>query len=608
MCGIVGFIGERKAAPILFEGLERLEYRGYDSAGIAVLNQDKITTKKTIKRIKMLREITDNGETTPGSLGIGHTRWATHGAPSERNAHPHVSNDKNFAIVHNGIIENYITLKEELIEKGFVFESETDTEVVVHLLADYYNGNLLDAVVKTAKRLEGSYALGIICADKPDVLFAVRHSSPLLLGVGNGENFIASDVTALISHTKTVMYLEDGEIAEIRKSGIKIFDKNGFPVEKATTEITWNIDAAEKSGYDHFMMKEIMEQPHAVQATLEPRIKNGKIVLDDISITADYLKTTSKIIITACGSASYAGQVGRYVLEELLRIPVEVDLASELRYRNPIINEHTLLIVISQSGETADTIAALKEAKSRGARVLSIVNVVGSTIAKLSDDCLYTWAGPEIAVATTKGYSTQLAMLYLFGIYAAELIGTRSTQECAEMLAELQNLPEQIEKALILNDNIKTLAQKYHKNQSIFFIGRNIDYAVSMEGSLKLKEISYIHSEAYAAGELKHGTISLIDNDRLVIALACYEKLFDKMMSNIKEVKARGAKVLATAILGNAKILAEADDVIYVPRTNPLFLASVEVIPLQLLAYYVARDNGCDIDKPRNLAKSVTVE
>jgi len=608
MCGIVGFIGKRKAAPILFEGLERLEYRGYDSAGIAVLSQNKITTKKTTQRIKMLREITDDGAATPGSLGIGHTRWATHGAPSERNAHPHISNDKRIAIVHNGIIENYIALKEELIDKGFVFESETDTEVVVHLLSNYYKGNLLDAVVKTAKRLEGSYALGIICVDEPDVLFAVRHSSPLLLGVGNGENFIASDVTALISYTKTVMYLEDGEIAEIRASGIKVFDKDGSSVKKATTEITWNIDAAEKSGYDHFMMKEIMEQPNAVQATLEPRIKNGKIVLDDISITAEDLKNINRIIITACGSASYAGQVGRYVLEELLRIPVEVDLASELRYRNPIINEHTLLIVISQSGETADTIAALKEAKSRGARVLSIVNVVGSTIAKLSDDCLYTWAGPEIAVATTKGYSTQLAMLYLFGVYATELLENRSTEECAEMIAELQNLPEQIERALILNNNIKMLARKYHNNKSLFFIGRNIDYAVSMEGSLKLKEISYIHSESYAAGELKHGTISLIDDGRLVIALACYEKLFDKTMSNIKEVKARGAKVLAAVIEGNTKILAEADDVIYVPRTNPLFLASVEVIPLQLFAYYVARENGCDIDKPRNLAKSVTVE
>ena len=608
MCGIVGFIGDRKAAPILFEGLERLEYRGYDSAGIAALDQGAITTSKTTGRIKMLREKTENGAAIPGTLGIGHTRWATHGAPSERNAHPHVSNDKKFAVVHNGIIENYISLKEELIKNGYVFESETDTEVVVHLLSYYYKGDLLDAIVKATKRLEGSYALGIICSNEPDVMFAVKRSSPLILGVGNGENFIASDVTALISHTKTVMYLEDGEIAEIKKSGIKVFDKSGSPVQKSTTQITWNIDAAEKSGYDHFMMKEIMEQPRAVRATLEPRIKNGKIKLDDISITADDIRSINRIIITACGSASYAGMVGRYVIEELLRIPVEVDLASELRYRNPIINEHTLIIVISQSGETADTIAALKEAKSRGARVLSIVNVVGSTIAKMSDDVLYTWAGPEIAVATTKGYSTQLALLYLFGVYAAELIGNISKEQYTDMIAELQNLPEQIEKALVFNDNIKTLAQRYHKNQSVFFIGRNIDYAVSMEGSLKLKEISYIHSESYPAGELKHGTISLIDNDRLVIALACYERLFDKMMSNIKEVKARGAKVLATAIEGNTTILTEADDVIYIPRTNPLFLASVEVIPLQLFAYYVARDNGCDIDKPRNLAKSVTVE
>ncbi|MEG1886700.1 MAG: glutamine--fructose-6-phosphate transaminase (isomerizing) [Oscillospiraceae bacterium] len=608
MCGIVGFIGDKKASPILLEGLEKLEYRGYDSAGIAVLNMDGIIAEKTTGRIKALEEKTFGGETIRGSVGIGHTRWATHGGPSYVNAHPHLSNDKMFAVVHNGIIENYMSLQEELIAKGCVFESETDTEVVAHLLDYYYKGNLTEAVTKTISRLEGSYALGILCADAPDILCVVKHSSPLIIGIAENEFHIASDVTALVSHTNQVIYLEDGDIALLSRNGYEILNEKVELVERKITMINWNIEAAQKGGYEHFMLKEIMEQPYAVRNALESRIKDDEIILDDFNMTADELKGLRRIIITACGSASYAGQVGKYILEELLRIPVQVDLASELRYCNPVIDNKTLIIVISQSGETADTIAALKEAKSRGARVLSIVNVVGSTIAKLSDNVLYTWAGPEIAVATTKGYSTQLMMLYLFGIYASNKLEIITAEEYKNLLAELENLPNLIEKTLVLNRNIPRLAKEFHAHKSMFFIGRNIDYAVSMEGSLKLKEISYIHSEAYAAGELKHGTISLIDEGCLVVALACYDRLYNKMMSNIKEVKARGAIVLATAIEGTENILSQADEVLYIPRTNPLFLASLEVLPLQLFAYYVAKENKCDIDKPRNLAKSVTVE
>ena len=600
MCGIVGFVGNKKAAPILLDGLEKLEYRGYDSAGIAVIENENIDVFKTTGRIKTLIEMTNGGVDIGGSIGIGHTRWATHGAPSDKNAHPHLSRNKQFAVVHNGIIENYLLLREELENNGFIFRSETDTETVANLIEYYYRGDFLAAVQKTVSRLEGSYSLGIINKEDPDTLIAVKHLSPLIVGVGEGENFVGSDVTALVSHTKNVMYLNDGEIA--------IYDENGKPVEREISEINWNIEAAEKGGYSHFMLKEIMEQPKAVRDTILPRIKDGKVYFEGLNLTDEDIKNVNRIIITACGSASYAGQVAKYVFEEMLRIPVEVDLASELRYRNPVVDEKTLLIVISQSGETADTIAAMKEVKNRGARVVSIVNVVGSTIAKLSDDVLYTWAGPEIAVATTKGYSTQLALLYLFGIYCAGVLGTKSDSEVKELVNDVAKLPDQIEKTLKMNSKIPALAKEFHKCQSLFFIGRNIDYAVSMEGSLKLKEISYIHSEAYAAGELKHGTISLIDEGRLVIALACYEKLFDKLMSNIKEVKSRGAKVLAEAVEGNTAILTEADEALFVPKTNPLFQASIEVIPLQLFAFYVAKENGCDIDKPRNLAKSVTVE
>lgn len=608
MCGIVGYTGNNQAAPILLDGLEKLEYRGYDSVGIAVLNDGEIKILKDVGRIKHLRETSNNASGLTGSLGIGHSRWATHGAPTVQNAHPHYSANGKFAIVHNGIIENYAALKASLISEGVVFRSETDTEVVAQLLQKNYNGDLKDTVKKTASMLEGSYALGIICAEYPNTLYAVRRSSPLIIGVGEGENFIASDVTALISHTRNVVYLEDGEFAELTPDTVKVFSADGKELNKEIHRVDWDIDSAEKGGYEHFMLKEINEQPKALKATVEPRIKGGRIILDDMKMTADDLKNINRIIITACGSASFAGQLGRIVLEKLTRIPVEVDLASEFRYRDPIVDEHTLLIVISQSGETADTIAAMKEAKSRGARILSIVNVVGSTIARLSDDVLFTWAGPEIAVATTKGYTTQAAVLYLFAVYAAHKLGRIDESEYTRLIDEIERLPEYTEKALSLNANIEELANRYHMHRNVFFIGRNVDYGVCMEGSLKLKEISYIHSEAYAAGELKHGTISLIDEGTPVIALCCHEALYDKMLSNVKEVKARGAKVICVCLEGADVTDCEADDIIYVPRTDPLINGSVEVVPLQLFAYYIAKANGCDIDKPKNLAKSVTVE
>lgn len=608
MCGIVGFVGDKKAAPILLGGLERLEYRGYDSAGIAVIKNNKIETIKTVKRISALKEITIDGEGVDGNIGIGHTRWATHGAPSEKNAHPHLGNKGRFAVVHNGIIENYLELKSELEKDGIVFASETDTEVVAHLLEKYYDGDVFKTISKTTSRLEGSFALGILCTEQPETLYAVRNFSPLVIGVGEQSNFIASDVTALVSHTKKVLYVEDKEIAIITKNSVNIFTINGAKVERETSEVTWNIDAAEKGGYNHFMMKEIKEQPDVIAKTFEPRIKDGKVFFEGLKLTDKKLKSINRVVITACGSAYHTGMVAKYMFEELLRIPVEVDLASEFRYRNPIVDENTLVIIISQSGETADTLAALKEAKARGAHILSIVNVVGSSIAKASDDVIYTWAGPEIAVATTKAYSTQLIVLYLFGIYVAERKKSAPLDLLNELLNEIRKLPQKIESIFEKEDAIKALAENHYKMSSAFFIGRNIDYATAMEGSLKLKEISYLNSDAYAAGELKHGTISLIEEGKLVVALSAYKDLQDKMLSNIKEVKARGAFVIATTMEGDIGLQKEADEVIYLPATHPLLLASLEVIPLQIFAYYIALFNGCDIDKPRNLAKSVTVE
>ena len=608
MCGIVGFTGSQNAAPILLDGLKKLEYRGYDSAGIAVLGEKGIHMVKASGMIKNLDAKIKGGAALPGHAGIGHTRWATHGEPTDVNAHPHMSNDNKFAVVHNGIIENYAQLREELKGKGFRFKSETDTEVIVHLMDMYYEGDLKKAVLKTISRLEGAYALGILCSEEGGRIVAARQSAPLIVGVGIGENYFASDVTALVAHTKNVIYMEDGEIADITPENITIYDTTGKVLEKTVTRIAWDIAAAEKGGYEHFMLKEIMEQPHAIKSTIEPRIKDGEIVLDDFSLSDEDLKQINKIMITACGSAFYAGSVGKYVIEELCRIPVEADLASELRYRNPLVDEHTLLVVVSQSGETADTIAAMKECKARGARVLAIVNVVGSTIAKLADDVVYTWAGPEIAVATTKGYTTQVAVMDMLAVYLARRLGRLDDAQNKELVDAILQFPSLIQRSIDLNPNLPALAEKYHSHNDVFFIGRNLDYAASMEGSLKLKEISYLHSEAYAAGELKHGTIALIEKGRPVVALACYETLFDKMMSNIKEVKARGAQVLAVVLEGNRQIFAEADDVIFVPRTKEIFNTLPEIVPLQLFAYYVAKANGCAIDKPKNLAKSVTVE
>ncbi len=608
MCGIVGFTGSTQAAPVLIEGLRRLEYRGYDSAGVAVHDGERIEMVKASGSVAHLAELTENGNALRGVCGIAHTRWATHGAPTDTNAHPHLSEHGLFAVIHNGIIENFAALRSELEEEGYVFASETDTEVVAHLLEKYYDGDLKRTVMRTASRLEGSYVLGVLCAAEPGRLFCVKEAGPLILGLGVGENYFASDVTALVSRTKNVIYMEDGEFAELTPEQITVYDRTGREITKTVSHVVWDIEAAEKGGYEHFMMKEIMEQPRAVKNTVEPRIRGGRIVFEDFALTREELESYNRIVITACGSAYHAGVVGKYVIESLCRVSVECALASELRYSDPIIDSHTLLIVISQSGETADTIAAMRECMARGARSLAIVNVVGSTIARLADSVIYTHAGPEIAVATTKGYTTQLAALYLFAVWAAELLGKIDAERYSQLVESIRSLPRMVQRAIDLNVHVKYLSERWHQLQSLFFIGRNIDYAAAMEGSLKLKEISYIHSEAYAAGELKHGTIALIDEKRLVVALCCQDALFDKMVSNIQEVKARGAKVLGVAPEGNRRIFAEADDVLYSPKCEPLFAALPEIVPLQLFAYHIARENGCDIDKPRNLAKSVTVE
>ena len=608
MCGLVGFTGKQNAAPILLEGLKKLEYRGYDSAGIAVDQNGVISVSKVSGRIANLCEKTEDGKTIPGFSGIGHTRWATHGAPTDVNAHPHMSCDGRFSVVHNGIIENYMALREELTANGYTFSSQTDTEVIVHLIEMYYTGDFKEAVMKATSRLTGSYALGVLCADCPGKIIAVREASPLILGIGVGENFFASDVTALVAYTRNALYLDDGEFAELTSESITVYDCTGAVIRKPVSRITWSIEAAEKGGYEHFMLKEIMEQPRSVKAALAPRVHESHVQLDDFSFTAEELRSIRKIVITACGSAYYAGCAGKYAIEKLCRIPVDVQLASELRYGEPQIDSGTLLMVLSQSGETADTIAAMKECQSLGARTLAIVNVVGSTIAKLADHTLYTWAGPEIAVATTKGYTTQLSVLYLFAVYAAHTMELLPEQEYVRLIGELQSIPKKVQQALDMNPALSQLAKKYNTGHSVFYIGRNTDYAVALEGALKMKEISYIHAEAYAAGELKHGTIALIDEGQSVIAICCNSRIAEKTMSNIVEVKARGAQVLALAVKGNRAILAQADDVIYIPDLDPLFQAVVEIVPLQLLAYYVAKENGCDIDKPKNLAKSVTVE
>lgn len=608
MCGIVGYVGKQQACPILLEGLSKLEYRGYDSAGVAVFSNGEIEVKKTRGRLQALSDMIDGGAAVSGTMGIGHTRWATHGEPSDVNSHPHVSSSGRFAVVHNGIIENYLSLKKHLMEKGFQFVSETDTEVVAHLLEYYYNGDLLETMTKVIHRVEGSYAFGVLCSDFPDKFYAVRKASPMIVGVGRGENFIASDVTAILSHTRNVYYLDDDEIVELSADAVKIYNTYHEEIKKEIFTVNWDVSAAEKGGYEHFMMKEIEEQPKAIRDTISPRIKDGKVVLDDVTLTAEQIKNLRKIYIVACGSAYHVGVVGKYLIEKLCRIPVEVEVASEFRYHDPLVTKDDLVLIISQSGETADTLAALKEAKARGARILSIVNVVGSAIANASDDVIYTWAGPEIAVATTKAYSTQLAVTYLIAIYMAEKLGTVTGERYSELVNELVTLPDKIEKILEKKDDIQFLASKFFSCKSIFFIGRNFDYAVSMEGSLKLKEISYIHSEAYAAGELKHGTISLIEDGTLVVALATNKELFDKTISNVKEVKARGAVVMGLTAHGQVHAADVCDHVIEIPEADEMVFPSLTVVPLQLFSYYVASLKGCDIDKPRNLAKSVTVE
>lgn len=610
MCGIVGYIGKNEAVPFLLQGLEKLEYRGYDSSGIAVYADRKIKLAKKQGRLKVLEDLLASESKISSHLGIGHTRWATHGNPSDINAHPHLSSSGKIALIHNGIIENYMELKEKLISEGFDnFISDTDTEVAVQLLDYFYKGDMFEAVKKLVNTIEGSFSLGIICADYPDTLFAAKKDSPLIIGVGEGENYIASDIPAVLSKTKNICRLKEKQIAVIKADNFELFDFNGNPAEKEITVVNWNVTAAEKNNYEHFMMKEIMEQPEVIKATISPRIKDSGIHLDDVEFSEEYLNNLNKISIVACGSAYHVGCVAKYFIENLLKKPVEVDVASEFRYRSPIVNENTLTIVISQSGETADTLAALREAKSRGSRVLSIVNVVGSSIANESDDVLYTWAGPEIAVATTKAYSTQLSLLYLVALYMAKKSNKISEDLYNEILKDIEKLPSQISSVLELQNKIETIAKKYYNTEKVFFIGRNLDYAVCMEGSLKLKEISYIHSEAYAAGELKHGTISLIDEDTLVIALATQDKLFDKTVSNIREVKSRGAKILSITNESNTEKISQiSDDVICVPNSCEMTAPSLAVVPLQLLSYHVAKLRGCDIDKPRNLAKSVTVE
>ena len=610
MCGIVGYIGREQAAPILLNGLSRLEYRGYDSAGICVAADGVLHVEKCKGRLANLEEKTAHGALLPGTLGIGHTRWATHGEPNDINSHPHLSQNGKIALVHNGIIENYLEIRTFLEEKGVKFVSQTDSEVVAQLL-EYCLGlpetnTVPDAIYMVLHRIEGAYAFGIVCADEPDRLYAARKDAPLLLGFGKGENFLASDVTALVQHTRDVVYMEDGEVAVLSRDGIQVYNAMEQPIEKEHHHIDWEISAAEKGGYEHFMLKEIMEQPEALRRAISPRVHDGRVVFEGLSLDATKIR---KIDMIACGSSLHVCMVAKYNLEKLTRIPVEVCLASEFRYSDPIVEEGTLAIVISQSGETLDTMAAMREIKSLGARVLSVVNVVGSTIAREADDVIYTWAGPEIAVATTKAFSTQMAVMAALAIYMADQRGTITPERYAALVSELERLPEKVARVLEEQSEIQHFASRFFNHSSIFFIGRNLDYATGMEGSLKLKEISYIHSEAYASGELKHGTISLIEPGTLVIALGTYAPLFDKAMSNVVEVKSRGASVLAlTTESGREQMASRVDALMTIPDTEDPFLPSLGVIPLQLFAYYVALQRGCDIDKPRNLAKSVTVE
>lgn len=609
MCGIVGYVGDRQAAEFLLDGLSKLEYRGYDSAGIAVYDGENIRVEKSVGRLAALRDKI-KGNVPMGSLGIGHTRWATHGRPSDVNSHPHTDCHGDFAIVHNGIIENYLSLKEELIAKGHVFKSETDTEVVVHLLEEVYSGDFVAAVRAVLERIEGSYALVFMSRRHPDLLVCTKQDNPLIIGLGEGENFIASDIPAIISKTRRTYILADGEVAIVRKDAVEVTNHLGAPVPKKVFEVTWNAEAAEKGGYEHFMLKEIHEQPKAVRDTMSQRITSDKnaVSFEELAWDADYLNSFNKIYIVACGTAYHAGLVGKYYIEKLARVLVEVDVASEFRYRDPIVDAHTLLIVVSQSGETSDTLAALKESKRRGAKTLAITNVVGSSIAREADQVVYTWAGPEIAVASTKAYTTQLVLFFMLALYMAEIKKSIAAERMAELVAQLHEIPAQVSEILSDVDPIKTFAKQYGFNEDVFYIGRGLDYAVSLEGALKLKEISYIHAEAYAAGELKHGTLALIVEGVPVIALATQRNVYEKTLSNIKEVKARDAVVIGIAAEGDTELEKYVDHVMHVPASDEFIMPILSVIPLQLLAYYAAITRGCDVDKPRNLAKSVTVE
>ncbi len=610
MCGIVGYIGDEQAAPILLNGLTKLEYRGYDSAGVAVYDGAEIRMEKVSGRLARLKELTDGGLTLPGTIGIGHTRWATHGSPSDTNAHPHFNSDRSIIVVHNGIIENYSALKQDLIRRGYEFVSETDTEVLAHLLDRYYRKykNPLEALTRVMQKVEGSYALGILFKDFPGQIFSARKDSPLIVGQSPEGNFIASDVPAILQYTRDVFYMNNEEIAVLSRNEIKFYNVDEELLEKTAVRIDWDINAAEKGGYEHFFLKEVYEQPKAIRDTISPRIHENEIVIEELGMTDEEICRVGKIMIVACGSAYHTGVMAKYIFEGLARVPVEVDLASEYRYRDPIFDRNTLVIIVSQSGETADSLAALRESRANGQKVLGIVNVVGSSIAREADNVMYTWAGPEISVATTKAYSAQLAAFYLLALKFGLARGAMSRDSYQALLDDLKRLPEQMEAILKDRQQIQRFANRYLAADHIFFIGRGIDYAISLEGSLKLKEISYIHSEAYAAGELKHGTISLIEEGTLVVAISTQEALYPKTVSNIEEVKTRGAFVMALTSEDNRDIEKVSDFTVYIPKTNRYFAGSLAILPLQLFAYYVSLGRGLDVDKPRNLAKSVTVE
>ena len=609
MCGIVGYLGNRQATDVLVDGLSKLEYRGYDSAGVAVNNgKDNLEIRKFQGRLAVLAEDLQKSP-IEGHLGIGHTRWATHGVPSDENAHPHFNEDKTIAVVHNGIIENYLELRAELQAEGYHFVSQTDTEVAAHMISKYYQGDLLDAVYKATARFRGAYALGVICTDNDKELVAVRKDSPLIVGLGDGENFIASDIPAVLKYTRKVYYLENGEYVHITADKVQVLNENREVVDKKVNEITWDVEAASKGGYDHFMIKEIYEQPEGTKNTLMRRLdENGEIKLDDIDITKEQLEKINKIYIVACGTAYNAGLVGAHAVQRFLKVPVVTDIASEFRYSDPFIDENTLVILASQSGETADTLSVLREAKAKGATVLSIANVVGSSIARESDYTLYTWAGPEIAVASTKAYTTQIVAFIMIALDFAYKKGTITKEEYMNYIEELKLIPDQVAEVLKCEDQVKEIAKQLVDKKDVFYLGRGLDYSTAMEGALKIKEISYTHAEAFAAGELKHGTIALIEEGVPVVVLATQQNLFEKMLSNMQEVKARGAYVISVTEQGNTEVEKSSDEVIYIPKVDNILAGILSVIPLQLLAYYVAKDRGCDIDKPRNLAKSVTVE